>query len=136
MEFFLLSMDGSDGGSMWSLFGSFLYIMLVLAFIILVCWFILRLTGRVRKRGSASGNLYLVESILVSAQNVVQIVKAGDKYLVIGVTKERITLLSELDAEQIKEITPNTPIGASFSKVLERFMPPKDKGDEDGETQE
>ena len=109
-----------------SSFGSFFYILLVLAFIIGICWFLLRLTGAVKRRGSAAGNLHLVESIYVASQNMVQLVKAGDKYLVIGVTKERITLLAELDESQVKEAEAVPPISVSFTKILERFMPPKD----------
>ncbi|MCL2499239.1 MAG: flagellar biosynthetic protein FliO [Defluviitaleaceae bacterium] len=119
----MLSTNGPSGGSMLSLFGSFFYILLVMAFIILFCYFILRLMGRVKGRGGASGNLYLMESIIVGSQNMVQLVRAGDKYLIIGVTKERITLLAELDEAQIKEIEPLPPIKDSFKKILERYLP-------------
>jgi len=126
MGYFVLSMDGLGVGNFLSLFGSFLYIILVFALIIGVCWFILRLTGRVRARGAANANLHLVESIGVGAQNMVQIVKAGERYLVLGVSRERVSLLTELDAEQIKEIQPLQPMGASFKSIMERFMPSKD----------
>jgi flagellar protein FliO/FliZ len=134
MEILLMSTDGPSGGGMLALFGSFFYILLVLAFIILFCYFILRLMGRVKGRGGASGNLQLVESILVGSQNMVQLVRAGDKYLVIGVTKEHITLLVELDESQIRPIEPLPPLKDSFKKILERYLPPggaaKDDADE------
>ena len=119
----MLSTNGSSGGGALALFGSFFYILLVLAFIILFCYFILRLLGRVKGRGGAAGNLQLVESIMVGAQNMVQLVRTGDKYLVIGVTKEHITLLTELSEEQVKAIEPLPPIRDSFKKVLERYLP-------------
>jgi len=131
-----LSTDGlGSGGGMLSLFGSFFYILLLFAVVIGICWFLLRLTGRVKARGNMAGNLRVVESIYVGAQNMVQLVKAGDKFLVIGVSKERVSLLTELDAEQVKEIDHAMPIGASFSKVLERFMPGSDKDDGNEDTQ-
>jgi flagellar protein FliO/FliZ len=127
MEFLvLMSMDGPSGGGVLRLFGSFFYILIVLAFIILFCWFVLRLMGRIKGRGASGGNLHLMESILVGSQNMVQLVRAGDKYLVIGVTKEQITLLAELDESQIKELQPLPPLSTSFKNVLERFLPPKD----------
>jgi flagellar protein FliO/FliZ len=133
--FILLSMDGPSGGGMLSFIGSFFYILVVLGFIIGLCYFVLRMMGRVKGRGGTAGNLHLMESILVGSQNMVQLVRAGDKYLVIGVTKERITLLAELTEAQIKEIEPLPPIRTSFNKILERFMPPKDEeSDQNQET--
>ncbi|MCL2604351.1 MAG: flagellar biosynthetic protein FliO [Defluviitaleaceae bacterium] len=119
----MLSTDGPSGGGTLALFGSFFYILLVMGFIILFCYFILRLMGRVKGRGGASGNLQLMESIVVGSQNMVQLVRAGDKYLVIGVTKEQITVLAELDETQVKAIEPLPPIRDSFKKILERYMP-------------
>jgi len=112
--------------SMWPLIN----MLLVMVVIILVCYYGLRFIGRVRGRGTNNGNLQLVESILVGSQNMVQLVRAGDKYLVIGVTKERVTLLAEVDEEQIKEMEPLPPVGESFNKVLARFLPPKDEGND------
>ena len=127
MEFLtLMSRDGPSGGGLLSYLGSFLYLFVVMAFIIGLCYFVLRMMGRVRGRGGAAGNLHLIESILVGSQNMVQLVRTGDKFLVIGVTKEHITLLTELSEAQVKELEPLPPIGASFSKVLERFLPTKD----------
>jgi flagellar protein FliO/FliZ len=130
MEFIILSADGSDAGSLLSLFGSFFHILLIFALIILVCWFALRMTGRVRGRGGTSKNLHLVETILVGSQNMVQLVRAGDKYLVIGVTRERVTLLGEVDAEQIRELDP-PQIGTPFKQILERFTNKNGNGDGD-----
>ncbi|MCL2204821.1 MAG: flagellar biosynthetic protein FliO [Defluviitaleaceae bacterium] len=126
-EIFAPPMDGLNASNFWGSFLPFFYVLIVLALIIGVCWFLLRLTGSVRKRGGTSGNLQLLESIFIASQNAVQLVRAGDKYLVIGVTKERVTLLAELDVSQIKEAEALPPLGTSFSKVLERFLPPKDE---------
>ncbi|MCL2386692.1 MAG: flagellar biosynthetic protein FliO [Defluviitaleaceae bacterium] len=79
--------------------------------------------------GRRTGNLSIVESINVGGQAVVRLVKAGDKFLVIGVTKERVTLLSELGKEQIDEIeTPDFKgLNMPFSKILSRFQNQKDE---------
>lgn len=125
-----MSADGSGSDSMLSLFGSFFYILLVFACIIGLCWFALRMMGRVRGRGGATKNLQLVESILVGSQNMVQLVRAGERYLVIGVSRERVTLLAELDASQVREFEA-APIGAPFKQILERFTKKNTNGDGD-----
>ncbi|MCL2197718.1 MAG: flagellar biosynthetic protein FliO [Defluviitaleaceae bacterium] len=75
-----------------------------------------------RFSGQRSGNLSIVESVNVSGQAVVQLIKAGDKYIVIGVTKERITLLGEVDKEQISENVELQALDTPFGKVLSRFI--------------
>ncbi|MDR0271842.1 MAG: flagellar biosynthetic protein FliO [Clostridiales bacterium] len=80
-----------------------------------------------RMMGQRNGNLSVLESINVGGQAVIQLVKAGDKFLVVGVTKENITLLSEIDKEHINE--PERPdfknLNTPFAKVLSRFIQPK-----------
>ncbi|MCL1862575.1 MAG: flagellar biosynthetic protein FliO [Defluviitaleaceae bacterium] len=87
-----------------------------------------------RLTGQRSGNLSVVESVNVGGQAVVQLVKAGDKYFVIGVTKERVTLLGEVDnvEEKVEVQSLDTP----FGKVLSRFIkvaPQDESGDESHE---
>jgi flagellar protein FliO/FliZ len=85
--------------------------------------------------GRKGGNLSIVDSVNVGGQSLVQIIKAGDKYLVIGVTKEQVTFLSELSEEQIKEYEAPDLKGLTspFGKVFSRFITPKDEepGDEE-----
>lgn len=125
--------DGPSSLSFWGSFGSFFYILFVFFVIVLVCWLLLKLTGASKRRGLTAGNLQLKESIFIGQQNMVQLVRAGDKYLVLGVSKERVTVLVELSEDVIKEAEDMPPMSTSFNKVLERFLPPKDE-DNDGDT--
>jgi len=77
-------------------------------------------------RGDA-GNLSVVESVGVGGQAVVRLVRAGDKHFVIGVTKERVTLLGEVDSESITTIPMTAPeLAMPFGKILSRYIQPKD----------
>ena len=94
------------------------------ALVALLAYFVTKKMAGARFAGQKSGNLAIVESINVGGQAIVQLVKAGEKYIVIGVTKERITLLGEVDKDDIVQQAPvdlktlNTP----FGKVLSRFI--------------
>ena len=84
-----------------------------------------------RLRIGKPGNLRVIDSVNINAHAAVQIVKAGDKFLAVGVTRERITLLAEVDKEHISEPIVDDSIETPFSKVLSRFVQqPKDKKDE------
>ena len=100
-------------------------------FVSLLAYYVLKLMGgaRARQFSRASGkNLQLIDSISVGVGTSIQIVKAGEKYLVISVNKERVTLLTEVeDLEFAEEGEPSfDPSQIPFGTVLARFMKPKD----------
>ena len=51
--------------------------------------------------------------------NLLSIVQAGDKYLLVAVGKDKVTMLMQLDKEEIKDVQQE-----SFQNILSRF---KDK---------
>jgi len=140
--FSILSVSASDmfGGMIWS----FVQFIAATIFVAILAYYVTkRMFGaRGAAMGRNGGNLAIVESVNVGGQAIIQLVKAGDKYLVIGVTKERITMLSELSAEQITEFEApdSTGLNSPFGKILSRFMPPKDEpverdGDSDNDSE-
>ena len=106
-------------------------------FVSLLAYYVLKLMGgaRARQFRRASGNLQLIDSISVGVGTSIQIIKVGEKFLVISVTKERVTLLTEVeDLELIEEGEQNFDLShIPFGTVLAKFMKPKDSdstGDE------
>jgi len=95
------------------------------AFVALLAYYVTRMMALSRGRGRKGGNLRVVESISLGNNSVIHLVKAADKYLVIGVTRENISLLGELDEEDvtIEEQVLFDPKDTPFGKVLARFMP-------------
>lgn len=98
-------------------------------FVSLLAYYVLKLMGgaRARQFKRSSGNLQLIDSISIGIGTSVQIVKAGEKYLVISVTKERVTLLTEVENLEFSEETESfDPTQLPFGKILAKFMKPKD----------
>jgi len=116
----------------WSIgtpFGQLLSILRVIgavAIVALLAYFTVKMMALSRGRRGKGGNLYVVESIIVGSASMVQIVKAGNKYLVIGVTKERVTFLAELDDSQVSEPESVEVNFTPFDKVLRRYLGPKE----------
>ncbi|MCL1846244.1 MAG: flagellar biosynthetic protein FliO [Defluviitaleaceae bacterium] len=101
-----------------------------------LAWFVTKKMVGANRVGRKSGNLSVVESVNLGGMTTVQLVKAGEKYLVIGVTRERVTLLGEIDKEQIAEpdVTNFSHLNTPFGKVLSRFIKPQDtSGDDNNE---
>ena len=104
-------------------------------FVSLLAYYVLKLMGgaRARQYKRSSGNLQLIDSISIGIGSSIQIVKAGEKYLVISVTKERVTLLTEVENLELSEETENfDPSKLPFGKILQKFLKPKD-GDSTGD---
>jgi len=74
-----------------------LFIVLVLIFAF--TWVLKRLS-RFSGRNAAKGGLKVVESLPLGGRRMIQVVRVHDKNLVIGVTGERIELLTELNDEE------------------------------------
>ncbi len=71
---------------------------------------------------SHARNIKVIEISKVAPDKYIQIVKIGDKYYSIGVTKENITFLTELQEEQLdlnppEEMVVNEPFKMVFDKV-------------------
>ena len=104
-------------------------------FVSLLAYYVLKLMGgaRARQYKRSSGNLQLMDSISIGIGSSIQIVKAGEKYLVISVTKERVTLLTEVANLEFAEETEHfDPSKLPFGKIFQRFIKPKD-GDSTGD---
>jgi flagellar protein FliO/FliZ len=72
-------------------------------------------------------NLQLVETLQIGNGKYVQIVKAGEVYLVIAVGKEEVSVLAQLTKEQLTELpeTVEPPPAKQFKDILEKFKEQK-----------
>ena len=76
-----------------------------------------------QKGKSSNHNLQIVETLKVTSNKYIQIVKAADEYLVIAIGKDEITLLTKLSEDQIPaaltETGQNVVAKESFQHILE-----------------
>jgi len=105
----------------------FVSVALALVFVLFLAYVAARLMNA-RNRGSRSNkNMRIVEALGVSPQATVQLIKAGDKYFVLGVSRQGITAIGEVDAEGIKEEAAKPLPEMPFEKYLQRFTKKKDE---------
>jgi flagellar protein FliO/FliZ len=104
--------------------GQFFSIFLMVAIVAVMAYLSFRLLSSSRGgRRGLSRNLQIIESIGVGIQTSLQIVRCGEKYLLIGVTKERVTMLAEIPKEQLTLTEgKNLLADGAFDKVLKRFI--------------
>ena len=97
---------------------------IIFAFVLIITYFTTKWIGGWQKSQMTNQNLSIVETVRIANNQYVQIVKAGDKYLVIAVGKEQTTKLAELTEEQIKGMDgslENESPKESFQDILNKF---------------
>lgn len=127
---FFAIMFTMTGGQVWTI----VRWVLATAFVALLAYYATRMMSMANRRRRGAGNLTVIESIPLGQHTFVHLIKAGEKHFVVGQTRERITLLGEVDGEELSspDFSPLNPADTPFGKVLARFMPDKFNQNQDG----
>jgi len=95
-----------------------LFVLFVFIGIVVLAYFSTKWIARARNAVSG-GNIKTVESVSVGVGANVCLVRVGGEYFLLGVTKERVSLITAIDPESIAEAK---AAGAqSFERVLSEF---------------
>ena len=101
----------------------FLSIIYALVIILILAYFAIKIASKTKRLSSANSNIKIIESVGIGYQSVIQLIKIGDKYILIGVSKDKITYLTEVDAQYLdfsKEDSIANKI--PFDKYLKNFL--------------
>ena len=115
-------------------FTQFLTVILVFLFVLALTWFTTRFVGNYQKARSVNRNFEVIETYRITNGKYLQIVKVGEKYMVIGIGKDNITSICELSADDIKPVT-ETPSQSieTFKILLDKARQRIGKGDNGNE---
>lgn len=102
--------------------------LLIFAFVLLITYLTTKWIGGYQKTQMTGSNLQVVESMRIGNNKLIQLIRVGEKYIVVAIGKEEVTMLAEVPAEQLKEITQDSQedFQVLLNKVKERF--PKKQG--------
>lgn len=96
---------------------------LIFAFVLLATFFTARIVGSYEKQKMTGRNIRIIEMVRLSGGKSIDLVKAGDKYLVLGESKDQVSLLCELnpDSVSLPEEGPESGMQTpDFKKLLEK----------------
>lgn len=102
-----------------------LSLLLILAFVLALTYFVTKWIAVYQKGQMRGHNLQVIETLRVTNNKFIQIVKAGDEYLVVAIGKDEMHLLTRLTKEQLEILPVNDSAGefpvGSFKDVLEKM---------------
>ena len=93
--------------------------------VLVVTYYVTKWIAKYQQVSTSCSNMEIVETMRLSANKYMQIVRVSHKYLVMGICKDTITLLAELSEDEYEPPTTakgEVPeFGKELTKVMERF---------------
>ena len=105
----------------------FITVLILFVFVLLITYWTTRWIARYQKDKAGAGNLEVIETCRISPNKYVQILRAGEKYLVIAIGKDEIHMLAELSEEEIAICENNKEQSLCFAGVFEQVKKLKEK---------
>lgn len=125
------NLAGQSLGS--SLFNA-IFTLLMFVFVVFLAYYSTKLIAKA-KNARKGGNLTVLEAASVGMQGTIQLVKVGKQVFLIGVTRDKISFISEIDPESLNqentaEIIPLRKIPLTFEHYLNKFSKKKEDDSE------
>lgn len=101
-------------------------VLLIFVFVLAITLYTTKWIAGYQKKHTFNRNLRVVETMKLTTNKYIQIVEAGEVYLVIAIGKDEVTMLAQLTKEQLNDVSMEqvdqySNTGESFSKVLEQM---------------
>lgn len=94
----LLALDSSNGINS---FAQFLTVLIIFIGVLALTYFTTRWVASYQKGKMMSGNIQVLETLKITQNKFLQIVRVGEHYYTIAIGKDTITLLGELKEDEI-----------------------------------
>lgn len=101
-------------------------VLLIFVFVLAITAFTTKWIGNFQKEKYSGSNIEVIETRKVDQSKYIEIVRIGDKYFAIGISKDNISTISELSKDSL-QIPEETTASFSFKEFLKKA---KDNGEE------
>lgn len=104
--------------SMRSLF-ELLGLIIIFVIVLVVCYYTTKFVAGRQLVQKKMGNFEIVETFAISQNKYLQLIRMGNKYVVISVAKDTVNFITELTEDEVCQIQKSTSVsGKSFKEVL------------------
>lgn len=104
----------------WESIAQLFTVLLIFIFVLILTYLTTRFIGNYQKSQITKGNIQVIETYKITANKFIQVVKIGEKYMAIAISKENITMLTELSEENLILAEPDAMNQEGFKELLER----------------
>lgn len=89
--------------------------------VLVMTYFTTRFVGKYQKGQLSGNNIQVLDTLRLSQNKLVQIVRVGEQYFAIAVCKDTVTLLGEIDGDKLVIKEQSTTSNMEFEKILKHF---------------
>jgi flagellar protein FliO/FliZ len=104
-------------------FWQLLSVLFLFIIVLVGAFFVTKWLSHLQYQQTKGKNMQLIETLRIGPNKMVQLIKVGDRYFVIGLSKEHIQVISEVDQEQIKDQRDqNKQINVNFKEQFNQIL--------------
>ncbi len=100
-------------------FAQFMTVLLIFVLVLAITFFVTRWIGKFQKTQTTGATIEVVEATKISASAFAEIIRVGNKYIAVAVSKENVTFLCDVPEEDISFAKDGDISAVGFSNVLE-----------------
>jgi len=113
--------------SIQSLF-ELLGLILIFVIVLVVCYYTTKFVAGRQLVQKKMGNFEVVETFAIAQNKYLQLIRMGNKYVVISVAKDSVSFITELEEAEVCQIPKNTTMsGKSFKEILSGLAKKKEE---------
>ena len=101
-----------------SSYGQFIVVLLIFAGVLAVTYFVTKWVAGYQRGRSAGANIQLLESAPLASGKYIQIVRIGNRYVALAVCKDTVTVLTQLNEEELVLPEGQDNFASSFKEIL------------------
>lgn len=105
----------------------FLTVLVLFVFVLFITYFTTRFIANYQKNKINGKNIEVIETARISSNKYLQIVKAGNHYLLIAIGKDEVHMLTELTEEELVLATETNSGMMDFAKIFTQAKKLKEK---------
>ncbi|MBQ7359689.1 MAG: flagellar biosynthetic protein FliO [Lachnospiraceae bacterium] len=98
----------------------FITICIIFIGVLALTLYVTKWIAKYQRVQNAGKNMEILEACRIDVSKYMQLVRVGDKYFVIAVCKDTVTMLTEVPVEQLKFHGPEESTDTNFGSLLEK----------------
>ena len=101
-------------------YAQFITVLLIFVVVLGITAVVTRWLASYQKQQSVNENIEVIDTTRIANNKYIQIIRAGEKYMVIAVCKDTVTMLGEIPEDSLKATRPVQNFG--FKELLDKAM--------------
>lgn len=98
-------------------------LIVIFIIVLVVCYYTTKFVAGKQLGQKKIGNFDVIETFAISQNKYLQLIRMGNKYVVISVSKDSISFITELDESEVCRIQKQTSVsGKNFKEILSGLM--------------